>query len=91
MSGQAFDLQFPFEYKGANYSKLELRRPKVRDLKKFVKELDKDSIGAMEKAIADLAEIDEKIIAEIDLEDFAPVKEWFEGFLKKMLDASTAS
>jgi hypothetical protein len=85
---QVFSLAHPFEYRGATYSEFKARRPKVRDLRNFVKNVDRDSVAAFEKAIADLCEIDEKIIAEMDIEDFAPIKQWFEAFLKPMLNAS---
>ncbi|UPT95377.1 phage tail assembly protein [Bradyrhizobium barranii subsp. apii] len=90
-SEKVFNLQFPFEYRGANYIEFKARRPKVRDLRGFIKNVDKDSVQAMEKVLADLMEIDEKIVAEIDVEDFAPMKAWFEGFLQKMLGESNES
>ena len=85
---KVFNLQFPFEHRGANYIEFKARRPKVRDLRNFIKNVDKDSVAAMEKVLADLMEVDEKVIAEIDVEDFAPMKAWFEGFLKPMMSAS---
>jgi len=88
MSKQVFELSHPFEHKGATYTKFEARAPKVRDLRNFLKNVERDSASAMEKAIADLCEVDEKIIAEMDLRDFAPVKKWFEDFLKPMLSGS---
>jgi hypothetical protein len=86
-----FNLQFPFEYRGAQYIEFKARRPRVRDLRNFIKNVDKDGVAAMEKVLADLCEVDEKIIAEIDIEDFAPMKAWFEGFLKPMLNESNES
>lgn len=78
-----FELQFPFEYKGSRYERLTPRPPKVRDLRNFLRNLDKgDSINAMEKVIGDLCETDEKIIAEMDIRDFMPIKAWFEAFLQ---------
>jgi hypothetical protein len=85
MSTHTFDLKFPFEYRGANYIEFKARRPKVRDLRTFIKNVDKDGVAAMEKALADLCEVDEKIISEVDVEDFGPMKKWFEDFLKPML------
>lgn len=86
-----FDLKYPFEHKGANYIEFKARRPKVRDLRNFIKNADRDGVAAMEKVLADLMEIDEKIIAEIDIEDFGPMKKWFENFLKPMLGDSNDS
>jgi hypothetical protein len=86
-----FDLKFPFEHRGASYIQMKARRPKVRDLRNFIKNVDKDSVQAMEKVLADLMEIDTTVIAEIDVEDFAPMKSWFESFLKTMLGESEES
>jgi hypothetical protein len=86
-----FDLEHPFNYRNAEYTAIEVRRPRVRDLKKFVKDAEGDAVGAMEKIIGQLSELDEKVIAEIDLEDFGPIKKWFEGFLKFISDASENS
>ena len=85
MTAQTFNLNHPFEHRGATYVEFKARRPKVRDLRNFIKNVDKDGVAAMEKVLADLCEVDEKIIAEVDVEDFAPMKAWFEGFLKPML------
>jgi hypothetical protein len=85
MTQTVFNLAHPFEHRGATYVEFKARRPKVRDLRNFIKNVDKDGVAAMEKVLADLCEVDEKIIAEVDVEDFAPMKAWFEGFLKPML------
>ncbi|MEH2517502.1 hypothetical protein V1279_003075 [Bradyrhizobium sp. AZCC 1610] len=90
-SEQVFNLAHPFEHRGATYVEFKARRPKVRDLRNFIKNVDRDSVAAMEKVLADLMEVDEKIIAEIDILDFAPMKKWFEGFLKAMQDDSNDS
>ncbi|TXM68210.1 phage tail assembly protein [Methylobacterium sp. WL120] len=86
-----FDFEHPFDYRNATYDSIEFRRPRVRDLKSFVKNAETDAVGAMEKVLANLSDLDEKVIAEIDLEDFAPIKKWFEGFLKFISDASENS
>jgi hypothetical protein len=86
-----FDLKFPFEYRGATYVEFNARRPKVRDIRNFIKNVEKDGMGAMEKALADLFEVDNVIIAEIDSEDFGPMKIWFESFLEKMTNGSDES
>jgi hypothetical protein len=88
---QKFELAHPFEYRSKEYTEIEVRRPKVRDLKIFVKEAEGNAVAAMEKIIGNLADLDEKVITEIDLEDFAPIKKWFEGFLKFISDASENS
>lgn len=91
MNTNTFELKFPFEYKGTTYTELKARRPKVRDLRSFIKDVERDSVNAMEKVIGNLCEVDDKIIAELDLEDFNPIKQWFEDFLKPMLGGSTES
>lgn len=88
---KVFELSYPFEYRGTNYTTFTARRPKVRDLRMFIKALEKDSVAAMESVIANLCEVDNLVIAEIDIEDFAPMKAWFEDFLKPMLGESTES
>lgn len=80
-----FNLSHPFEHRGATYVEFKPRRPKVRDLRNFIKNVEKDGVAAFEKVLADLCEVDEKIIAEMDVEDFTPMKAWFEHFLKPML------
>lgn len=86
---KTFEFIHPVEYRNGTYTQLVVRRPRVKDLKNFVKNAEQDSVAALEKVIADLSDgIDEKVISEIDLEDFAPIKKWFEGFLKVISDAS---
>jgi hypothetical protein len=86
MSTTEFTLNHPFEFKGAKYDSFKARRPKVRDLREFIKNAEKgDGVAAMEKVLANLIEVDEKIVSEIDVEDFAPMKKWFEDFLKPMV------
>jgi len=86
---KVFNLKFPFEHRGATYVEMKARRPKVRDLRNFIKNVEKEGIVAMEKVLADLMEIDTAVIAEIDVEDFGPMKAWFEGFLEKMTSESS--
>jgi hypothetical protein len=86
-----FDLKYPFEHRGATYVEMNARRPKVRDLRNFIKNVDKEGMQAMEKVLADLMEIDTQVVAEIDVEDFAPMKAWFESFLEKMTGESEES
>ena len=80
---KTFELKHPFDYKGATYNVLKLRDPKVRDLKNFMRNMEKgDAVAAFEKVIADLAELDDKVITEMHIKDFGPIKAWFEDFLK---------
>lgn len=91
MSAVVFDLKFPFDFKGEKHTRFEMRRPKVRDLKKFARENEKDAIVAMERVIADLCEVTEVVVQELDLEDFAPMKKAFEDFLNAMANDSAES
>jgi hypothetical protein len=84
MSGLTYKLKFPFEHAGVNYTEFSLRRPKVRDFRNFAKNIERDPITAMEEIISDLCEIDGNVIAEIDIEDWGPMKDFFEGFLDKL-------
>lgn len=81
----AFELDHPFDKGGENYARLEARRPKVRDLNQFLKDVDKDASSAMEKVLANLCEVHPSVIAEVDIEDYAKMKRWFEDFLKPMM------
>jgi hypothetical protein len=83
-----FNLKYPFDFKGATYVEFKARRPKVRDLRNFIKDADKDAVAALEKVLANLFEVDNLVIQEIDVEDFGPMKKWFEDFLKPMLGES---
>jgi hypothetical protein len=87
-TSKKFNLKFPFTYKNADYIEFTARRPKVRDLRNFIKAMDTDAVAAMEKTLANLFEIDPLVVAEIDVEDFGPMKKWFEDFLKPMLSGS---
>lgn len=91
MSGKVFTLVHPFEFKGARYENFTARRPKVRDLRSFIKNLEKDGVDAVAKVLSDLCEVDTVVISEIDVEDFGPMKKWFEDFLKPMLPESSES
>ena len=87
-----FKLVHPFEFRGTQYNEVSMRRAKVRDLREFSKSLDKlDPIQAMEVAIGNLTDLDDTVIAELDLEDFAPIKAHFEGFLDAMKSKSDQS
>lgn len=89
MTAITFELKKPFEYKGAKYDTVSARRPKVKDVRNFIKNMERDSSTAVEKALVDLTELDDAVIAEIDIEDYAPMKKWFESFLKQLMDDST--
>jgi hypothetical protein len=91
MTGNSIELKYPFEFGNAKYTRFDMRRPKVRDLKKFSRELESDPIGAMEKALGDLTDTPESVIGDLDLSDFGPMKKRFEDFLNEMANESNAS
>lgn len=88
MTHHVFELKYPFEYRGETIIELKARRPKVSDLRSFMKDFDKDPILAMQRVIGNLCDRDDKIIEQVDIEDFAPMKVWFEDFLRPMLNNS---
>lgn len=88
MDKKLFELKYPFEYRGAKYTQFEARRPKLRDLKQFLKDLDKDSMAALQRVLSDLFEVQIEVMENIDIEDFGPMKSWFEDFLKHMAPES---
>lgn len=73
-------LKVPFEHDGQSIEELELRRPKVRDIKAMA-----GGKGApferLQRMIADLAEIAHDAVEEIDAEDFQAVQAWLEPLI----------
>lgn len=65
---ETMTLEHPFEYGGETYSELTIRRPKMRDLKKF--EGIKDKFIRAITMLADLAEIAPDAVDEMDPIDF---------------------
>lgn len=79
---KVFEFKYPFEHRGASMERLEVRRPRVRDLKDFVKDSESSVVTAMRNVIGNLSNTPPEVIQEIDLEDFGPIKAWFTDFLK---------
>ena len=67
------ELQYPFEYKGERFTELTVRRPKMRDLKKA--QGIKDELEKSMRMMADLTEVDPKVIDELDPVDFATLSD----------------
>ena len=88
---KTFPLGYPFDFRGVSYREFTARRPKVRDLREFIRTVDKDGIKAVERVLSNLFEVEEAVVAEIDIEDFAPMRRWFDDFLKPMLNESPGS
>jgi hypothetical protein len=87
-SSKVFELAKPFEHRGATYARLTAREPTVRDMRQFLKEVDRDAIAAVEKVLSNLTEVDEQVFEKMSIADFAAMKKWFEDFLKPMLNDS---
>lgn len=83
-----FTLIEPFEYRGRRFEEFTARPPKVKDLRQFLKNVDRDAILAMEHCLAQLMDEDDLIIAELGIKDFSIMKKWFEDFLKPMMNDS---
>jgi hypothetical protein len=91
MTAKVFDLKYPFELQGRDVRQLTARRPKVIDVRKFIKNVDVDSVKAMETLLSDLCSVPPDIIANVDIEDFPPMKNWAEDFLRLMLTGGQES
>jgi len=76
----SIDLDYPVDVNGQKYSKLDMRRPKVRDQKAAEKGAvsDADSETAL---FANLCEVPHEVIEELDMCDYAKVQEVYRGFL----------
>jgi len=78
-NSETITLEFPFEHKGETYEELVVRRPKMRDLKKF--EGIKDKMKKAITMLADLAEVTPDTIDEMDPTDFDKASRVIAGFL----------
>lgn len=79
MTKETITLAHPFTFEGEAVTEIELRRPKMRDMKKAQKHKDD-----MEKSIhmmADLAEVTPKLIEELDTEDFKALSDKVADFM----------
>lgn len=83
---KTFELKYPFEFKNQKFSTFTARRPKVRDLRKFVKTSNDDAILAIQEMLADLCETPREVMAEVDMVDFRAMREWFEDFFADTSD-----
>ena len=73
-------LKVPFEHEGQAIETLELRRPKVRDIKAMAGGKG-EPFERYQRMIADLAEIPPDAIEEIDAEDFQALQKWLEPLI----------
>lgn len=85
---RTFELQFPIAVRGGGtVTTLTARRPRVMDLRTFVKNVDKDAIDAITEVLSSLCEVDKQVIQMADVADFKVMREWFEDFFKSDEDA----
>jgi len=77
-----FDLQFPVSFQGTTYTRITMRRPKVKDTRLLVAKAENDAIGAQSDFLAQLAQVPPGVFEELDLEDAATINRWVEGFMK---------
>lgn len=80
MAKQNFTLAYPVEFGGVTVSELNLRRPKGGDVRR-INESKGTPIALSFKMMADLAEVDPKLIDELDPEDIAAINDWLEPIL----------
>lgn len=76
---ETYELQYPFSHKGEEVTELTIRRPKMRDLKKF--EGIKDKMKKSFTMLSDLAEIGPDTVEELDPVDFNAASVMIAGFL----------
>jgi hypothetical protein len=87
---RVFKLSRPIEFRGQQFAEFTAREPKMRDVRTFIKEVEVDSILAMEKVLANLCGVDNPVMGELYPKDFGVMRKWFEGFLLEMLNESEA-
>lgn len=90
MHTETYKLQYPIEYNGEAISELTIRRPKIRDIKRF----EALKVPDMDKAIrmlSDLAEIEPGAIEELDAIDFDGASQVIAGFLPEEFPGRTNS
>ena len=59
---KTFPLGYPFDFRGVSYREFTARRPKVRDLREFIRTVDKDGIKAIERTLSNLFEVEEAVV-----------------------------
>ncbi len=78
---QTITLIEPITVNGTTYDQLNIRRPKVRD-RLAVERMKKSEAEKEIVMIANLAEVDAKVIEELDLADYAKIQGIFADFLE---------
>lgn len=83
-----FVLENPFDFQGTRYEKFDLRRPKVLDVRRFLEDSQKGTeLEAIEKLTAQLAGVPPAVIAQIDFDDFTPIRRFVTDFLTRGANA----
>lgn len=76
---ETYPLKYPFTYQAEHITELTIRRPKMRDLKKF--EGIRDKMQKSMVMLSDLAEIAPGAVEEMDPVDFNAASVMIAGFL----------
>jgi len=75
-------LKYPVKIDGTDIKTLKMRRPKVRDQKAASLSADGD-VAAMEIALfANLCEVTQETIEDMDMSDYRKLQEAYSGFLE---------
>lgn len=73
MTTETVKLEYPFTHQGTEYDELNIRRPKMRDMKKAQQH--KDDMVKSINMMADLCEVTPAVIEELDTADFQTVSD----------------
>jgi len=77
-------LDYPITVAGAETKELNMRRPKVRDLRDAQKAGKSATDAEVEiRLFANLCEVAPSVIEELDMADYSKVQERYQGFLSR--------
>lgn len=79
-TSRTFTLTIPVDWNGQKITSLKIRRPKVKDTRLLLSDMDTDPIGGQSKYFASLAGQPAMVIEELDLADMKMIREWVESF-----------
>lgn len=80
MSKHTVTLEYPVTWEGSEVASLEFRRPKGGDVRR-INSSSGDDLTKSFKLMADLAQVDPKLIDELDPADIAQINDWLEPIL----------
>lgn len=84
---QTIKLQAPITIDNVTYDELNIRRPKVRD-RLAVERMKKTDAEKEIAMIANLAEVDIRVIEELDLADYGKIQQGFADFFPSTPETS---